>query len=450
VVAAPAPVSVSRPARAVVEDQAERQNGLRKIALYAGLGFLFLRLSDVSNLLLFYTHVNFYLLYLFAPFAILGVLTTGGIQRTFRHNAAKYWVAFFLWMLLATPFSFWKSSSLGLVMNYGRVQLPMLFLLGGLAMSWKEIRLILYTVAAAAVANLATARLFAKLDNGGRIKLDVSSSIGNSNDLGALMLLVLPFLLFVILDRARNAILRVSLLPLLAYGAWIVLGTGSRGCMIAIVTMFLFGIWRASPRQRAGILVVGFALAVAIPLLLPGSVLTRLSSLFEEDRHLEAKQSAALRQYLLKQSLIYTFQHPIFGVGPGQFTDYEGSEKLAQGKHGEWSVTHNFMTQVSSECGIPALIFMLMGLGSAFLLVNRTYRQAQRKGFTDIANACFCYQLSMIGFLVSIIFLAQAYSFYLPTMVGLAISMSLIAMRHMSIQQKPSVPAAPSPAFAVR
>ena len=38
----------------------------------------------------------------------------------------------------------------------------------------------------------------------------------------------------------------------------------------------------------------------------------------------------------------------------------------------------------------------------------------------------------MVGFLVAITFLANAYRFYLPAMIGLAISMSFVARRHMS------------------
>lgn len=83
-----ASVPLSRPAaKETVQDQIQRENPLRKIAFYASLGFLFVRLSAISELLAFYTHINFYLLYLFAPFAILGALTTGGVGRTFRHSA---------------------------------------------------------------------------------------------------------------------------------------------------------------------------------------------------------------------------------------------------------------------------------------------------------------------------------------------------------------------------
>jgi len=134
----------------------------------------------------------------------------------------------------------------------------------------------------------------------------------------------------------------------------------------------------------------------------------------------------------LKQSLIYTMQHPMFGVGLGQFSNYEGQQSLAAGKVGNWHETHNAFTQVSSECGIPALIFFVLGIGSALLSVNRIYRRARRDGYKEIANASFCYLLSMVGFMVSITFLANAFRFYLPAMIGLAIALSTAAEREMS------------------
>jgi O-antigen ligase len=311
-------------------------------------------------------------------------------------------------------------------------------------MTWKEIRLIFYTIAVAALTNLATARLFATLDEGGRINMEASGNIGNSNDLGTHLLLVMPFLIFVIIDRARSKVLRIPLVLAIAYGVWVVLGTGSRGCMLAMGAMFLFALWRATPAQRVGTLIVAMVLGVAVPLMLPGSVVTRLGSLFNEDQHREGRESAEAREYLLKQSLLYTFQHPLLGVGPGQFPNYEGSQRTSEGKRGQWKVTHNFLTEVSSECGIPALVFMLMSIGSALLLVNRTFRQARKRGFRDITNAFFCYQLGMIGYLCSVVFLAHAYLFYLPTMVGLAISMSLVAMRQMAAPQVQTVAAVPA------
>ena len=149
----------------------------------------------------------------------------------------------------------------------------------------------------------------------------------------------------------------------------------------------------------------------------------------------EARASREIREYVFKQSVRYTAEHPLFGIGVGNFDSYEGTEALSKGQHGQWVVTHNFLTQISSECGIPALIFVLLGLGSSMLMVGRTYQKAKKGGFRDIANACFCFQLAMVGYLCSIIFLAQAYHFYMPTLIGLAIVISAVATRHMSAQE---------------
>jgi len=41
-----------------------------------------------------------------------------------------------------------------------------------------------------------------------------------------------------------------------------------------------------------------------------------------------------------------------------------------------------------------------------------------------MAMACFCCQLSLVGFCTAIMFLSLAYTIYLPTMSGLAMAFS--------------------------
>jgi len=398
---------------------------------------LFLRMGVIPELIASITGVNLYLLYIFGPPAILGALLTGAVQRTFRYKAAKYWAAFFAWMILATPFSSWIGGSLERIYSYGRVEFAFLFVIGGLATNWKDIRAIFYTIAAAGITNLLSAQIFMKADNGGRFSMtEASGTIGNANDLAAHLLLVLPFLVYVMLDPKRARVIRIVLVSTIPYALWVILGTGSRGALLALGVMLVFTLLRASPGQRAGALAGAVVMAVTIPLLLPGLVMTRLGSLFGED-HGEAEESGASRAYLFRQSVIFSIEHPVVGVGPDQFSNFEGKTRLSEGKLGNWHVTHNSWTQVSSECGFPALLFFVAGLGSAVLLVNRMYREARQKGFTDIANACFCYLLGMAGYLTAMTFLSGAYLFTLPAMIGLSCSMSIVAMRQM---QKSGVP----------
>jgi hypothetical protein len=103
-------------------------------------------------------------------------------------------------------------------------------------------------------------------------------------------------------------------------------------------------------RQRQIAVFSGVVLTVIMVAALLDLAANRLGSLFGEE-NMEAKQSADLRNHLFRQSLTYTFQHPLFGVGPGQVSNYMSQEHEV--KQAMWHPTHCAWTQVSSECGMP-------------------------------------------------------------------------------------------------
>jgi O-antigen ligase len=430
-------------------DDAWETEPIRKISFYFCLAALFLRLGVVPELILYVTHVNTYLLYLVAPLAIVSTLLKGGVRRAFQSRASYYWLAFFVWMALASPFSSWPGGSVATVITYARVDVIFLVLVGGMALNWNEVRIIFRVIAAAAVVNLVSTRLFEKIDEG-RVSLESSGSIGNSNDLAAHLILVLPFLLFFMTGRGRSIVVRIVVLGLLLYGVWIILGTASRGALIGLAVMFLCLLIHASLPQRLLLVVVAGVMALVALAVLPAMTRNRLSSIFGA-KEKEADESTEARKYLFRTSVKYTIEHPVFGVGPAQFASFEGKTSRAQGFHGNWHESHCAYTEVSSECGVPALIFFTAGLGSAMLLVLRTYRRAKREGYLEIANGCFCYLLAMAGYLGALLFLAQAYSYQLPAMVGLAVTLSYAAMRTMrsSHTGQASIPLAPVPQGAI-
>ena len=405
-------------------------NLFHKLAVYSGVAWLLVFLGVVPELLAYLLHVNSYVLYIVAPPAILGVFLTGAIPRTMKHPAGKYWVAFVLLMILATPFSTWPGASFRRDMDYIRYSLPLLFVAGGIALNWKEIRFFFYAIALGGMLILLAARLFGSVE-AGRVSLDSSGTIGNPNDLAAHLLLVLPFILFVVIDKKLPFLLRFCLVGAIGFGIWTILGTASRGALIGIAVSFLCLLLHASLQQRVIVIIGGVILAVILPGLLPASTLGRLSSLFNE-KDAEAVESQDSRAYLFKKSVEYTLQHPLLGVGPDQFSNYEGKMSLNKGVNGNWHATHCAFTQVSSECGIPAMLFFIMGIGSSLATVRKTWKQAKRLGFKEIENACVCYITAMVGFMCAITFLANAYRSYLPIMVGLGIAIGATAARHMA------------------
>jgi len=428
-------------------ESAERDS-FRKLAFRAGVGLLFVMVAVLPELLTTILHVNTYILYIVAPPAIFGAVFTGGLGRTLRHRPGQLWLGLFCCMMISVPFSSWVGDSVHALKSYAEFSFPLLFIIGGLTLNFREVRSTFYAIGAGGLIVIVAARFFAT-EASGRIDMEQASGmIGNSNDLASHLILVLPFLLFIAMDRRRAALIRYSMIVPALYAFWVILGTASRGAVIAMAVSFLFVLFRGSARQRMAALVVGAILVVAIPVLLRGNAADRLASLFGND-HEEAKESGEARSYLLKQSLIYTAQHPLFGIGLGQFPNYEGGHSVAEGKIGNWHETHNAFTEVSSECGIPAFIFFVLGIGSALSSVNRTYKKARLGGYAEIANASFCYLLSMVGYMVSITFLSNAFRFYLPAMIGLAIALSAAAEREMSASLRPGPVGAPGSAGLV-
>lgn len=457
---APAPVKLISPSPAVptsgqpssgrlsptdsaVDQDIERP--FRKIAFYFGLAALVVRFGVLPEVLYTITGVNTYLLYLTVAPATAACILTGGLRRTFRGSAPYWWMLYVGWMVISVPFSSWQGGSLDDLSGYIRTDLVFLVIAGGIAVQWNEIRLLFYTIAGAAVINLLTARFFAD-DTNGRISLVASGTIGNSNDLAAHLLLVLPFLLFIVLDSKRSLIIRVPLVMAIIYGINVILGTASRGALISLIAGLAFMLFFATPIQRALAISGGLVLSFVFMAVLPSATIQRLGNLFGEE-HEEAKESGESRSYLFKTSLLYSYQHPLFGVGMGQFPNYEGKQRITEGKVGNWHETHCVFTEVSAEIGIPALIFFLGGIVAAVVPVLRVHTKARRMGNVEVKNACFCFLLGTFCYLVAVTFLSHAYSFYFPAMIGLAGTISYVANRKLEGRGAPIVP---RPALAPR
>jgi O-antigen ligase len=390
----------------------------------AALVLVFLRFSSLHETIAAVTGVNTYVLYIFGPIALAGAIANGGVQRILRQPVGVFALCFAAWMLLAVPFSSWRGGSLMHVVTYLRTDFLMLFVTGGLARNWTDCKKVIHTVAFAGVFNLITARLLVDSNYSDRLTLQGNGIISNPNDLAAHLLLVLPFILFVVLTERTSTVLRIGLVIAIAAGLFQVLRTGSRGALVALGLTTLFVIVFGSARQKITIGVAAVVISAMLVVLLPASTWNRLTTFSRtEGEGSEAVESSEARSYLLRQSIIYTLEHPFLGVGPGQFSIYEGQSRVSEGQKGYWHETHNSYTQISSECGIPALIFYLAMTITTFGLLAKTKAKAVLVRNREIATAAFCMTIALVAYSVSILFVNFAYRFYMPAMSGLAFAM---------------------------
>ena len=196
--------------------------------------------------------------------------------------------------------------------------------------------------------------------------------ITDPNDLAAHLLLVLPFMLFIVLRTRTPVIFRLIVAAAMAYGVFLIFRSGSRGGVVAFICTLAAILIFGSARQRLAVGIAAPGMLIILITLLPGPTWKRLTSFSDNpEANKAAIDSSESRKYLLRKSIEFTFKKPFFGVGPGQFGSYEGKEAVSTGLHGNWHATHNTYTQISSECGIPALVFYLGALISTFGMLRK-------------------------------------------------------------------------------
>lgn len=399
---------------------------MRRVAFQLGMALLFVRISLIHEVAADLFGFNSYVLYWLGIPTMMLLVVSGAIGRTLAWRPAILWSLFAVWLLISLPFSSYRGGSLETLGIYYRAEFPILFLTGGIVTNYKELRRMMLVVGGACVFNLLTARLFMR-EFGERQGMTFGT-IANPNDLSVHLLLVLPFLIFPIL-QSRKKLLKLALLPLVAYGLVVIVQAGSRGAalatVVALCSMFFFG----SSRLRVALMVIGPLALVLVIAVTSDSVLRRIGTLsaesagntFEEQ---EAIGSSMLRRYLLEKSLVAAATHPIFGIGVDQFPNWVGKERVAEGLVGGWNETHNVYTQIASEVGIPGFLLYLGGILTGFSLLLRVRRYTKdRPDWEPFFTASLCLLVSSCGYFFAITFFTLAYRFYPLALAGFSISL---------------------------
>jgi O-antigen ligase len=414
----PAPGSSAVPSRKS-RSKAESRERVRKVAFYVTLGLVFIRCSQIHELITYEVHFDTYLLLVVNVLALVGLIFSKSAGRPVRFAQAYCWLGFSLWIALTVPFSVWRAGSLQVVEEYWRLNVILIFLVGGLTTTWKEFEQLLRVLAISCLINLAMIKFYGQLDADDRMTLPFGS-LANSNDFAAHLLMLLPSVLWLALV-AKSFKLRVAILALFGYGIYAVLSSASRGALISVAVGVLYFLFSATKKVRLW----GFGLIAimlfAVLSLMPQQAIHRMLSFSKSDRFASegALESSDERAQLLQDAVSYAFQYPLFGLGPENFRVVEGK------KPGMYQPAHNTFAQVACESGFPGFFLFLGGIGSSFL----TFWRIRRKFQTDVrakelAQAAFCMQLMMVTFCLAVGFLNFAYAFHFPLMVGISVAMA--------------------------
>lgn len=189
----------------------------------------------------------------------------------------------------------------------------------------------------------------------------VSVNIVDVNAAGSYFALMLFAALAV---RRRRPLVAISV-PLIATALW------TSGSRVALATALLCAaglgvaaVWRRLPRRAA------VAATIAI-LAVAAAVSLGVSRVYPHARNMNAKGAFGWRTQMARAAILVTAEHPVFGVGLGNF--YEASGKYAEAREN----AHNNYLQVLAELGAVGLALFLVLLG-VVLLSPKDPQQRQR------------------------------------------------------------------------
>jgi O-antigen ligase len=389
--------------------------------------FLYLTFSRLTDILL----PNLYLSLIVSIAALVFVIASGSLWEALSNRPSALLFAFTGWLVLATPFSYWRGGSLALLLDWAK-SLMVFVLIAGLTRTPRQCRLVAVTFAASAITVILQALLLGNTEVNGRLTVG-QGVLSNPNDLAQLVLNGGPYLFLPFLNGS-GLLLRLLAIGAGGAGIAVVAATGSRGALFSVAGMGLAVLLRQSMMRRIQIAALGAVVLFVVVGSLPADLVRRYGILADTDIESVADEatvgSTTERMQLLRDSIDLTLQHPLLGTGPGVFAAASADVATSLGRYASWHETHNSYTQVSSEAGIPALLLFLGVVVYCLRTLLRLPRDSQLQHEQKrVANIGYCLLVGFVGYLMVCMFSSIAYGVYLPTFAGFTLALSRCAQK---------------------
>src|SRR5215470_17529776 len=331
-------------------------------------------------------------LHLAEIFALVGILPMlvhrlSHPKPGFRINIETVALIVFSGVMLATvPFSIWPGGSMDVIVNsYFKIVIVFVLMMNVLNTTERLERLMWLIVASTGViAGLSVVNYFRgyNLVEDGRLGGPVGGIFGNPNDLAMNMTSFLPAAIVIALSGRQPAGKRLfAALAAVLMLATIVFTKSRGGALGVLAALGAIAILGRSMRRGVGTITI-IAVLVATPFV-PDSFWARMVSIVDEDADKQFTGSREARQNVMQEGIDAFLEHPLTGVGVGQFKNYNPPERKER-----WLETHNVLIQVASETGIfglAAFSFLVLAAAAAAIATRRRVRLALafRRGSDD-------------------------------------------------------------------
>jgi putative inorganic carbon (hco3(-)) transporter len=236
-----------------------------------------------------------------------------------------------------------------------------------------------------------------------------SSFFGNVADLGLAMVVVWGIVWALLVGKTeKRKLARVFLMICFALFLLAILLCGSRGAVVGAAAIMLTALARSPKKIGAVVLAVIFVLSIWF--VLPGASKERFSSAWDWQND----PNSASRVTFWKTGLRMFEENPIFGVGPGNFSQINAGHRAA----------HSLYIQALAESGLVGSI-AIATLWILFFRMNaRTRKHALATDPDGRRSFEYCLafglNLALVGYLTSGAFLSVLYYPHLWILLGLS------------------------------
>jgi len=324
-----------------IENEAPIPSGFWSMAFAFWLATLFILYSKFFDSIL----TGFYVPKVVILCTVIFFLVSGRPLFFLKSTGGKIMFGLVFWATFTLIFSVWKSGSIPM---YTQLLQSMFFfaLAAGLPRTVGDVRKTVYTMAfSGLVCSLLSLHFGA--DHDGRLAIQ-NGSYADPNYFGMALAAAVP-LLWQMAVTAQSKLMRIAAwlgMPLMLID---LAKTGSRGAMLGFIVMMLLLFLISSVKTKIVLVLVTSVGIVVVLATLPGYIKERYVTLFsvdppetqsndgndkDRDRLAGDAGSSQQRRHLLIESVNLTFEHPIVGVGPGNFQTAVYDEARAVGiKH---------------------------------------------------------------------------------------------------------------------
>ena len=352
------------------------------------------------------------------------------------------------WFIAGVPFALWRGGSFDTLIHVWLKTLLVFFLLTQVLVTLPRVRKLLWAIILSELAVTSVSIFLSpKAIWVGERMLGFNLGILGWNFLGIAEALTIPYIaaIFVVRRSLPGASVLVAAVVSMT---WMLMLTASRSGLMDVVfsaALTSLVVLRSTPRGRILAVAMALALVVAISMA-PPVFWERVGTMWggTDDSTSEvaasAQESSESHLTVLIASLKYTLEHPVFGLGLGNFVIANGTDL---GVSTAWIGTHNTFTEISSEAGVPALLLFVGLLITALRNIKKTSKaladDPEAQELKLIARAT---QVSLLSFAFGACFAHLGYEYYFFYLVGIGVGIQHIARKmqgRSSVRDLPSI-----------